>query len=556
MAASMSLEQLLALANQGDMEAQVSLGDAAYAANDVSAAADWYRLAAEQGHWRAQFNLGFFHSSGLGVERDEEESIRWYSLACEHGFPDALNNLAALYQPKGRLAEAAELFRRAGELGHAGALSSYAFALDNGLGVPADPAGAIELYHRAVGLGARGAQYNLGVKYATGRGVTKDPQRALNLYLAAAEQGHEDAEKALGDAYGAGEGVTRDDVEAVRWYRRAALRGFAPAQCQLGLHHGLGRGVLHDNLMAFQWFAIAALQGDETAQRNLREVPWVPPSEVYDEIVQALNGDAEAQRTLAFRLFHGDGIQMDREAADLWIRLAAENGDLTAQTTYGVTLRNSKDPIAVKASIGWIRGAAEKGDPRGLYQLGLSELTGNGTPRDTSSGIRHLIEASLSGSDEARRALDELVASSDTSQWNEILEAVRWPKVAFILGPLVDGHLPGLRKLQEAGDFSEQSLWYQYEHQVADLHFPEEGDQPLLNHLFGVKVSLHSKYIGRAHIANEFGAAISMPLCDIRQENGLPVYWAPSEESLGGIASMLAFECARKWVRHAYVQVD
>ena len=44
-----------------------------------------YRLAAEQGHARAQFNLGASYDFGRGVIEDADEAVRWYRLAAEQG---------------------------------------------------------------------------------------------------------------------------------------------------------------------------------------------------------------------------------------------------------------------------------------------------------------------------------------------------------------------------------------------------------------------------------------------------------------------------------------
>ena len=44
-------------------------------------AVKWDRLAAQQGHAEAQFNLGTMYGSGRGVRRDYGKAHMWYSLA-------------------------------------------------------------------------------------------------------------------------------------------------------------------------------------------------------------------------------------------------------------------------------------------------------------------------------------------------------------------------------------------------------------------------------------------------------------------------------------------
>jgi TPR repeat protein len=65
-------------------------------AQDDAEAARWYRLAAEQGHAGAQFNLGIMFANGRGVGQDDAEAARWYRLAAEQGHADAADALKRL----------------------------------------------------------------------------------------------------------------------------------------------------------------------------------------------------------------------------------------------------------------------------------------------------------------------------------------------------------------------------------------------------------------------------------------------------------------------------
>jgi hypothetical protein len=74
-------------AHCGDAEAQYYVGR--NIAADDAEAAKWYRLAAEQGHARARFNLGVMYYLGDGVPRDWEKAAKWYRLAADQGDADA-----------------------------------------------------------------------------------------------------------------------------------------------------------------------------------------------------------------------------------------------------------------------------------------------------------------------------------------------------------------------------------------------------------------------------------------------------------------------------------
>jgi hypothetical protein len=64
---------------------------------DYSAAAKWYRLAAEQGDADGQFNTGLMHEIGQGVPQDFNAAVKWYRLAAEQGNASAQLNLGLLY---------------------------------------------------------------------------------------------------------------------------------------------------------------------------------------------------------------------------------------------------------------------------------------------------------------------------------------------------------------------------------------------------------------------------------------------------------------------------
>jgi TPR repeat protein len=55
-------------------------------------AAHWYRLAAEQGYARAQFNLGLMHEDGRGGPKNEQQAYFWWLLAAAQGKAEAARN--------------------------------------------------------------------------------------------------------------------------------------------------------------------------------------------------------------------------------------------------------------------------------------------------------------------------------------------------------------------------------------------------------------------------------------------------------------------------------
>ncbi len=89
-------------AQQGLAEAQNNLGvmlkDGQGVQKDLVEAAYWFLLAAQQGNVLAQSNLGWLYQSGSGVEQDYAEARRWYLAAACQGHAAAQNNLGTMYR--------------------------------------------------------------------------------------------------------------------------------------------------------------------------------------------------------------------------------------------------------------------------------------------------------------------------------------------------------------------------------------------------------------------------------------------------------------------------
>jgi TPR repeat protein len=113
-----SQQEIKALAEQGDAQAQFNLG-VAYATGkgltqNYHEALKWYRLSAAQGNPWAQSNLGGMYRTGIGVPQDYMQAMMWYLIAKASGETNAdqdLHQLASVSSP----AEIAEAQRMAQE---------------------------------------------------------------------------------------------------------------------------------------------------------------------------------------------------------------------------------------------------------------------------------------------------------------------------------------------------------------------------------------------------------------------------------------------------------
>jgi TPR repeat protein len=163
------------------------------------------------------------------------------------------------YAEQGDDEKAVFCYRRAADIGHAGAQCNMGTAFEHGKGVPAtDHVEAARYYALAAKQGLVVAIYNLALCYSNGIGVEKDDTQAVRYFREAAEHGDACAQGRLGACYQLGTGVAPDVDEAAAWYERAAENGDATSMYDFGLCCLNGRGVPRDALRALRFFHRAA----------------------------------------------------------------------------------------------------------------------------------------------------------------------------------------------------------------------------------------------------------------------------------------------------------
>jgi hypothetical protein len=141
-----------------------------------------FKVAADQGHAVAQFNLGLMYEHGRGVPQSDKEAAVWYRKAADHGDAGAQFNLGLMYY--------------------------------HGRGVPQSDNEAAVWCRKAADQGHASAQYNMGIMYAKGIGVPLDLDNALHWLQKAEAQNHKGA------------------IDAVRIVKRA--KAASPAAPQAG----------------------------------------------------------------------------------------------------------------------------------------------------------------------------------------------------------------------------------------------------------------------------------------------------------------------------------
>lgn len=224
---------------------------------------------------------------------------------------------------------AANLLRRASELGHAAAKIDYAFALGNGRGVPKDAAEAVRI------LEAAGATLNLGRVFRFGWwGVAKDEARAAALFQKAMENGDVAGTTLYAQALLEGAGVAKDEARAAQLLKQSADRGYEPAQLELARVTMRGLGVPKDEPGAVSMYRKVAGSGNPTAQYALA-LAYSNGSGVATDAATAARwadasarqGYARAQLLLGDWFQRGQGLPRVNSEAYYWYSLAAKSTD-------------------------------------------------------------------------------------------------------------------------------------------------------------------------------------------------------------------------------------
>lgn len=221
--------------------------------------------AASRGGDESQRKLGVFYASGMGIPRNEPESVVWYLKSAKQN-----NKLAQL---------------------------ALGLAYLQGLGVRQDDDESLKWFKAAAEQELPAALFYVGSAYAAGRGVAVDHVQAMQWYRKAASQDHAMAMGAIGHAYDQGNGVTKNENEAFKWYLKSAEHDDPLAQNVVGLFYLNGGPVEKDPAKAVEWFRNSALQGYAAGQMNLA----------------AMYGN-------------GTGVAQDMDQATKWLQLAVQKG--------------------------------------------------------------------------------------------------------------------------------------------------------------------------------------------------------------------------------------
>ena len=119
----------------------------------------------------------------------------------------------------------------------------------------------------------------------------------------------------------------------------------------------------------------------------------------------AAAGDADAAFNLAQAYRLGKGVPLNLSSSQSWYERAARKGHVDASTSLGILLFQNGDQAE---GLGWLKKAAEQGEPRALLVYGTALVNGDTVTQDRVLGYAYVSRAAAQGLEPAKNTLDQL----------------------------------------------------------------------------------------------------------------------------------------------------
>ncbi|MCF6241196.1 MAG: sel1 repeat family protein [Bacteroidales bacterium] len=303
---------------------------------------------ATNGNSEAQYSLAMQYYDGNGVEQNKLEAVKWLIKSAQKGFLKAQIKLAGMYY--------------------------------GGDSIPQNYSKAFYWYHKAALKDDPIGIYMTGVSYNYGNGVKRNYKKAYKwLYKAVSgKQVFVNAMVEVSLMYLSGNGVKKDTVKALYWMKKAAKLNCSEAQFNMGNFYMQGNVVKMNVDSAYNWYYKAAMQKYPPALRmyGLMLINSANDREILDIGVEFLTkaadlGDVDAMVDLGNMYLFDTNIGLDWELAYKLIHEAAERGNINGITHLGYMYAHGmyvqKD---IQKAIKYYRIAADKNNEMAQFELG------------------------------------------------------------------------------------------------------------------------------------------------------------------------------------------
>ncbi len=202
---------------------------------DYAKAAELWKQAAGQGHWKAAMNLAGLYEGGLGVSQDSEQAVLIVEGLMKEGVPAAFDKMGTYHQRgigvKGDTSRAYALWQLAADMGSSAAQAYLGYKLQGTYDNPeqgfwGNRDVALKLLECGFAQGNGDAAYTLALTI-TGENPSlgEDNARALRIYHEGVKLGCKDCARDLSVSFRLAEPLADNIIDRARADRYRELRG-------------------------------------------------------------------------------------------------------------------------------------------------------------------------------------------------------------------------------------------------------------------------------------------------------------------------------------------
>ena len=381
-------------------------GFAAWSRGDYQTATRIWHITGQAGDPLAQYNLGWAYLSGLGVEKNNETSLLWFTKAADNDDEIAQQKLLEI------------LIQKPGDVVTYEQIDKWLTKISQN---PSDS--FVEQLHGQAINEEPVAQLILGVLYEDGIAVGRDEVQAMQNYLGAAKHGVAVAQTFLASLFEHAEEISRDYDEAIVWYLKAAEQGYTEAQYRLALLYESGGLLARNPTEALRWFKSAESQGERRARVPIGRLLYEKQDYVgalsWFKIAEK-DGDIWSRYHIATMHYLGYGVPTDAGTAFRWLRQmvkadmnmiakmeeASSTGQLVAQVGLGYIFSKGEDYLRdLDKAFDYFLLAAIQGDSYAQRHIGDFYFKGISVGEDLSEAEEWYRKAAEQGDQDATNGL-------------------------------------------------------------------------------------------------------------------------------------------------------
>ena len=232
---------------------------------DFAKAIEYYRYAALGEYPPAMERMGFFYMQGIGVSKNYEEAISWFTKASNLGSAPAEYNLSLLYaDEKSEYYDPTESFNwmmKAAIKNLPAAQAAIGLKMYKGFGTEQNTKESVKWFKAAADRKAPLGQLMIGLMIKEGQISSKNKNEATTwVNMALAQKMLPDDFYTIGMLYSKGEGMPLKPEESVYWMAYALQNGYASAAYFLQSAFANGFGVRKSKTLSMAMYEIGKLK--------------------------------------------------------------------------------------------------------------------------------------------------------------------------------------------------------------------------------------------------------------------------------------------------------